>query len=110
MSMSRCLKPVVIHTQVIFQFLRGSNYYNPTHQANKIGEAVLLYERLHVLVVNRGEAAEHDTVFPNCRFSEEGGDKVAGRFWRSAGGTEAHVFSMVGTIGAGLKVSTKIYV
>ena len=70
---------------------------------------MLYNERLHVLVVNRGETTEHDTVFPNCRFSEEGGNKVAGKLRRGASGTKAHVFSMVGTIGAGLKVSSKIY-
>ena len=70
---------------------------------------MLYNERLHMLVVNRGKTAEHNTIFPNSRFSEEGGDKVAGRLWRGASGTKAHIFSMVGTIGAGLKVSSKIY-
>ena len=70
---------------------------------------MLYNERLHVLVVDRGKTAEHGTIFPSSRFSEEGGDKVAEGLRRFASAAEAHFVSIVGTIAAGLKVSSKIY-
>ena len=62
-----------------------------------------------MLVVDRGETAEHGTIFPSSRFCEEGGDKVVVGLSRFASAAEAHFVSIVGTIAAGLKVSSKIY-
>ena len=62
-----------------------------------------------MLVVDRGKTAEHGTIFPSSRFSEEGGDKVVDRLGRFASAAEAHFVSIMGTIAAGLKVSSKVY-
>ena len=102
--MFRGMQTFKINSQIIPQILTGANNNDPTHQTYESGQAVFQDEGLHVLVIDRGESVEHGSIFPNSRFSEEGGREVVVGLSRFANAAQTHLVAIMSTKAASLKM------